>query len=142
MGFYTRTNLIEGASEMGTDQNYNMGANFQSFGAFARNLGGNIIGYVNTDTRGFYNNSRILSTEYKYFKNNTTLATIIQTSTAPIVSYNIALGGEMLVGNLSVRVPSSKQFSFAFIGDGLNVSENSLYYTRVQAFQTTLNRQV
>ena len=142
MGFYTRTNLIESAAEIGTDQNYNMGANFSGFGAFARNLNIAAGGFTNSDTRGFYNNSRIISTNYQYYKNATLLGTITATSTTPSATHNIALAGEMQTGNTAVRVPSSKEFSFAFIGDGLNDSENTLYYTAVQKFQTTLNRQV
>ena len=37
---------------------------------------------------------------------------------------------------------ASKQYAFASIGDGLTDTEASNLYTRVQAFQTTLNRQV
>ena len=142
MGFYTRTNLIESSAEMGTDASYNMGANFTGFGAFARNLNSAAGGFTNADTRGFYINSRIISTQYKYYKNTTTLGTITATSSTPTVTHNIAIGGEMLSSNTSVRVPSSKEFSFAFIGDGLTDTEASNYYTAVQAFQTTLSRQV
>ena len=37
---------------------------------------------------------------------------------------------------------NDRQVAFATIGDGLTPTEASNLYTRVQAFQTTLNRQV
>ena len=37
---------------------------------------------------------------------------------------------------------STKQIAFATIGDGLDSTDATNLYTRVQAFQTTLNRQV
>jgi hypothetical protein len=37
---------------------------------------------------------------------------------------------------------SSNQEAFAFLGDGLNDTQMSNYYTAIQAFQTTLSRQV
>jgi hypothetical protein len=141
-GLYTRTNLIESSADMGISGNYQLGVNFSGFGAFARNLALVTTGSVNSDTRGFYNCSRIVTTEFKYFKNATTLSTVIANSATPIATMNIALGGEMLTGNLAVAAPSSKEFAFAFIGDGLDSSENTLYYNAVQTFQTTLSRQV
>ena len=38
--------------------------------------------------------------------------------------------------------PSSKNFAFSSIGSGLTDTEAANLYTAVQAFQTTLNRQV
>jgi hypothetical protein len=37
---------------------------------------------------------------------------------------------------------SNRQYSFASIGDGLTDTEAANFYTAVQAFQTTLGRQV
>ena len=42
----------------------------------------------------------------------------------------------------SLLSPSTKEISFASIGDGLTDTEASNFYTAVQAFQTTLSRQV
>jgi hypothetical protein len=141
-GLYTRTNLIESSVDMGISGDYNLGVNYSGYGAFARNLASATTGSVNSDTRGFYNCSRIVTTEFKYFKNATTLSTVIANSATPIGTMNIALGGEMLTGNLAIASPSSKEFAFAFIGDGLDTSKNTLYYNAVQTFQTTLSRQV
>jgi hypothetical protein len=44
--------------------------------------------------------------------------------------------------NSSLLSPSTKEISFASIGDGLTDTEASNFYTAVQAFQTTLSRQV
>ena len=42
----------------------------------------------------------------------------------------------------SIVEPSSNRIAFAYLGDGLTDTEASNFYTAVQAFQTTLSRQV
>ena len=54
---------------------------------------------------------------------------------------NIYIGGANL-NNTTLLYPTSLQCAFASIGDGLTDTEASNFYTAVQAFQTTLGRQV
>jgi hypothetical protein len=146
-GFYTRTNLISTQGDMGalddlTTYQINMGANYSGAGAFARNFSSIYGGVTNTNTQGFYTNSRILSTEFKMYKNNTLLQTITSSTGTALSGIRMALGGHMLAGNTSVAVPSSKEYSFAFLSNGLDATQNSNFYTAVQTFQTSLSRQV
>lgn len=89
------------------------------------------------DSRGFFLLRRNNSTQIIMSKNavNSTLSQNSSTRTTTA----IALG--------ALRQPSTKFFSnrelaFNSIGDGLSDTEASDFYTAVQAFQTTLSRQV
>jgi hypothetical protein len=50
--------------------------------------------------------------------------------------------GAANINNTSISSYSDSQCAFATIGDGLSSSEMSNFYTRVQAFQTTLSRNI
>jgi hypothetical protein len=88
---------------------------------------------------GFFLNSRLMSTQFKQYKNNSTLGTYTITSASPTV-HPIFVGA----GNNGVALanPVNGQIAFASIGDGLTDTQESDYYSAVQAFQTTLSRQV
>jgi hypothetical protein len=91
-----------------------------------------------TDSRGFRLGVRNTSTTKNVFINNTKTA-FTSTSTAK-VDLNIYLGA--LNTAYGVRFFSDRQNAFASIGDGLTDTQASNFYTAVQAFQTTLSRQV
>jgi hypothetical protein len=95
--------------------------------------------YSNTDSIGYYINTRTANNVFKMFKSNTLKATNTNTNTATILNRNIFLGAnnEPVVTQFSPR-----QNAFASIGDGLTDTQASDFYTAVQAFQTTLSRQV
>ena len=82
-----------------------------------------------------------------YFKNGTQKGTsnIQINSTTPIPP--IAIGAlnpnsDLSAGTFGIEGYSNQEIAFAFIGNSLNVTQNTNLYTRVQAFQTTLGRQV
>ncbi len=64
IGFYSRTNIIAQQTDLGIAASIlppiNMGANFTGAGAFSRNFNSSFGGFVNSDTRGFYTNCRIV----------------------------------------------------------------------------------
>jgi hypothetical protein len=76
------------------------------------------------------------------YKNASLLGTITATSGTPPTAPNIAISGEMNIGNTSVASPSSKQFAFAFMSDGFNSTEAANLYIAVQTYQEALSRQV
>jgi len=80
--------------------------------------------------------SRTGSANYGWFR-NTTKTTVTQASSAPNTTTTIKLGGYGL--NYS---GGGRECAFATIGDGLSDAEVSNLYTAVQAYQTTLGRQV
>jgi hypothetical protein len=96
------------------------------------------------NVEGFYTGSRTASNSAKLFRNGTSIGTTTAAAgTAP--SIFLVLGGANLsLSNpiTSVGVFSAKTFSFAGTCDGLTDTEASNFYTAVQAFQTTLSRQV
>jgi hypothetical protein len=92
------------------------------------------------NVKGFLAVSRINSTIYKYYKDNTLSATYSVNSTSLPNTYPIWIGALNLSG--SILFPDTSQCAFASIGDGLTDTEASNFYTAVQAFQTTLARQI
>jgi hypothetical protein len=81
-----------------------------------------------------------LSASAKSFKNGSLIATDTSTQTGVLNTFPIYLGCQNNNGTASQY--STRQTAFASIGDGLTDTEAANLYTRVQAFQTALNRQV
>jgi hypothetical protein len=95
----------------------------------------------NLDSKGYYLLTRTASNSFKHFKNSiqqgTTRTTNSQT-TAP--NRNLYIGASNRAGTGGDY--SDRECAFASIGDGLTDTEASDFYTAVQAFQTTLSRNV
>ena len=128
--------------------------NYASLGANpCTTLGGSFIGsYINNQwaandgfgggtsriTKGFEIVYRNSSTTSKRLR-NTFIDSITRDSTS-LCNQNAFVG--CYNNNGSASDFSSYTFSFASMGDGLTDTEASDFYTAVQAFQTTLSRQV
>jgi hypothetical protein len=110
--------------------------NNQQFSRSNSNSGG---GQGNLNSVGFWLSSRVSSTTFKIFKSNTTFAT--ETITTSGRSANPIFVGAVQLANFGIEY-SNRNIAFASIGDGLTDTEASNFYTAVQAFQTTLSRQV
>jgi hypothetical protein len=93
-----------------------------------------------TTTLGLIIGNRNNSTQTKFYQNSSLIGTYSKTSTTPQSTYNIYLGASNENGTSVLH--STKQTAFASIGDGLTDTQASDFYTAVQAFQTTLSRQV
>ena len=91
-----------------------------------------------TDSRGFWIATRSSSTLANFYKNGTNIA--IKGNSISQGSYSIVIGARSLNG--FIEAFSSKRFQFEFIGDGLTDTQAANFYTIVQAFQTTLSRNV
>ena len=92
------------------------------------------------DSRAFYLANRTASNIVNGWRNSTKVATGTTVSYPPLVNGNYAIGS--LNDNGLINYPSAKQCAFASIGDGLTDTDAANLYTAVQAFQTTLGRQV
>lgn len=88
---------------------------------------------------GFFLNSRVMSTQIKQYKNNSILGTYTIPSATP-TSLPIYIGAAN--SNVGPANIANGQIAFASIGDGLTDTQESDYYSAVQAFQTTLSRNV
>ena len=92
------------------------------------------IGYGGS-TQGFFVGSRINTTSNKLFRNTTILGTNTSSnSSLPTTTLNI--------GSNTASEFQNRECAFASCGDGLTDTQESNFYTAVQAFQTTLSRQV
>ena len=88
---------------------------------------------------GLINGNRNSSTAFKIFANSTLKQTVTRTSfTQPSNTFYIGACHEAA----SATAYNSGECAFASIGDGLTDTEAANFYTAVQAFQTTLSRQV
>lgn len=105
-----------------------------------RNLG-NIISYTQTNRLGFGISSKTSSTLTTLYKNGTSVSTGNSGGTLPIVK--VYLGTTSLGDNAPYSAGyTNNKIAFSSIGLGLTGTQASDFYTIVQAFNTTLSRQV
>lgn len=144
--YYSRTSLGNLAQyEMGTSQIIgSLAVRFNAIitkfvnGLFYAAYGEYNATFSNGNSQGFYITNRNSATLTTGFKNGTKV--ISQTQTADLSALPMFIGAEN--GNGTAVNFSSKECAFASIGDGLTDTEAANFYTAVQAYQTTLGRQV
>jgi hypothetical protein len=91
---------------------------------------------------GLYCGTSTSATSAKLYKNGSSIATSTTTQARALFNNNIYIGAtNVSTTNLPLYF-SNRQYAFASIGDGLTDTQASDFYTAVQAFQTTLGRQV
>lgn len=93
-----------------------------------------------TDSRGMWGASRVSSSLWYSFTKNTIVTRNINNTYSNLPAYSMFLGA-LNYANTTVEY-SQRQIAFATIGDGLNNTEFANLYTAVQAYQTTLSRNV
>jgi hypothetical protein len=86
--------------------------------------------------RGMFTMSKIIINQFKYYQNSLTPVTMTGANASDIT------GAYGLLARNNGTEPSVANLSFASIGEGLSGTEAANLYTSVQAFQTTLGRQV
>lgn len=146
ISYYSRTNVIAGTS-------IDMGALSAIPGYYhhmhIRYSGELIYGLLNTNqaaalsnniSQGLFLASRITSTTTSLYKSSTKIGTVNLNSDINYPNFNVYIAAGN-VTNIAQQF-SNKQTAFASIGDGLTDTEALNFYTAVQAFQTTLSRQV
>jgi hypothetical protein len=95
------------------------------------------------DARGFYLGSRTANNSLVYYKNALSILNITGNQTQSILSNNnYFLSAINENGNPITTTRDLREIAFSSIGDGLTSAEVLVYYNLVQAFQTTLGRQV
>ena len=112
---------------------------FSSKNTFFTRLNGNIISFTNIDARGLFIASKTSATLTKLYKNSTNVAS--GNSGGILSSFNI------FIGTIGRNIPYSngwtnQNYAFATIGDGITDTDATNFYNIVQAYQTTLGRQV
>jgi hypothetical protein len=90
------------------------------------------------DSRGFWLGGTNGSRAQILYRNGTSIKT--GTGSGSFANNNLYLGAANANG--TPLFFSDKQYALCSIGDGLDATQQSNFYTAVQAFQTTLSRQV
>jgi hypothetical protein len=142
LSYYSRTDISQLASEMGASdtatKRLQITIQYSSINYNAVNNGVSSFSYGG-NKNGFFIASRTSLTQFKSYRNSTTLDTRTISSDA-LTSRAISLFA--VNENGSIVQYNSKQCAFASIGDGLTDTEAANFYTAVQAYQTTLSRNV
>ena len=103
------------------------------------NASGGYQTVANTNSQGHYISNRTGSTVLNQWKNGSKTGTSTAASVTP--SSALIYVGALNAGGVASFF-TSRQYAFASIGDGLTDTQASNFYTAVQAFQTTLSRNV
>jgi hypothetical protein len=140
---YSRSNLTGGDKSLigviGTITE--IAINFASSAVYAMFGGNPYPAYTTSDKRGFYIVSRDTATTIKNY-----LSGVVKVNGA-IVAFPDLPTGKILLGVQGTASGNRGNYSaneqaFASIGDTIDSTQASNFYTAVQAFQTTLSRQV
>ena len=144
ISYYSRTNLSVGINnEIGCFGTNNLvittrrSDQSNNTFLFANTVSGG-ISFVDSDSLGLYVANRI-SNQANGFKNGVSKGSNTVADNARN-NLSIVIGANNTTINITQY--STKQCAFASIGDGLTDTDASNFYTAVQAYQTTLNRQV
>jgi hypothetical protein len=139
-GMYSRTNNTTGSQVYGSfDNTPRFLQNNLSSANFVSGLLSNIISYTANPSTSLLMLTRTSSTLSKAFRAGVLLGQeTVTMGTLP--TFTFYLGARNNAGTPVYY--SNHQCAFAFIGDGLTDTDASNLYTAVQAYQTTLSRQV
>ena len=145
---YSRTNSTTGGTWHGVSNNFlpifaiqlRDASNLMYFDGY--DFGTHRISASDTSSLGHYIGSINSSTNQEFYKNGVSkvVQSAAQTQTS-LPSYSIYFSTRNDSGTPNSYY-SERELAFASIGDGLTDTEAANFYTRVQAFNTTLNRQV
>lgn len=149
LSYYSRTNNAIGVDfDLGTGDNQG----YYSTSLFLRRSNntcgfdsgtassGKRISASSMDSSGFFVGKITASNDRKFLRNNSLLVSSSTPANNELHNYSILLAGYNNIG--TPQFFGSKECAFLTIGDGLTDTEASNLYTAVQAFQTTLIRQV
>jgi len=148
LGFYNRTdsNLIGidiGCFTSGLGDNYFLQCYFSTLNRAraAVQRYGNVASFTFISKLGFFVGNTIANNNTKIYQNGILRNTNTSSDNAGRPAINIFIGAINNEVNNAIQY-SNRECAFASIGDGLTDTEAANFYTAVQAFQTTLNRQV
>lgn len=145
ISFYSRTSQINSLTcEIGCSDNANelpslvmyVKYNDGNYKGLSPDYNLTMVNVANTDSKGFYIDSRTANNSHKAYKNNTTFGTNTATRVQTLLPQRSMY---LLAYNYFAGTPagySGKQCAFASIGDGLTDAEASNFYTRVNTLMT------
>ena len=112
-------------------------ANSNAYYALNSDFQGGTATFIPSNFSGLLGLNRTGTSNFKAFRNGASYKTLASVTGAGTEAGNITLFQRNGVGQ-----HTANQCAFASIGDGLTDTEAANLYTAVQAFQTTLNRQI
>jgi hypothetical protein len=133
-GYYSRTTNTSGR-DMGNESPSPYDLIISLGGTLYQRFNSSSIIVSNANSNGFYVGTQDATNLHRAFRNSVQLGTT-QPNNA---GYNNA---DVWIGAVNPSYYSERQCAFASIGDGLTDTQASNFYTAVQAFQTTLSRNV
>jgi len=143
--YYNRTNISEFRYDMGSEQSSPTRAVIGALSWFDSGLNrfffsinSNEKDIANSDPRKFFIANKTTAGSLSGFINTTKTTYAVTDSALPTIP--MFINARNL--NSTNDTASSKECAFASIGDGLTDAEAAAFYTAVQAYQTTLGRQV
>jgi len=146
VSYYSRTNsnlteveIGSSTSNSATDNKIVLEIRTSGISYYNVNATSTYITHADSDSRAFYIANRTALNVINGWRNGASLATGTVFSTG-LSTTKIYLGA--FNQNLSIDYYSTKECAFASIGDGLTNTEAADFYSAVQAFNTTLSRQV
>jgi hypothetical protein len=143
LSYYSRTNVNLTQVEIGCFDNTGaytiIEARTANISYFLTNTS-NIAGVADTNSAAFYIGNRTASFVTNGFRNNVKIFNALTAATFR-PSNNIYIGAANNASSIA-QYFTTKECAFASIGDGLTDADASNFYTAVQAFNTTLGRQV
>ena len=101
---------------------------------------GSFTSTITADASGMWGVSRSGASSWQSFQRNTSVSQTGTTTQTTVPNNNVYIGA--VNGNGTTTEFSSRQIAFAHLGDSLSNTQFNNFYTAVQAFQTTLSRQV
>jgi hypothetical protein len=146
LSFYSRTSAADDFYDIGAGDNSNADKNLTLWARRAANTSAydtgdasnNRVSFSNSNGQGYYL-GKANSTTGKIYKNGVQQATKSLTNYT-LTAFNLYIGAYNEGG--TAQYYTAREFAFASIGEGLTDSQSTDFYTAVQAFQTTLGRQV
>jgi hypothetical protein len=152
ISIYSRSNISTNSVDIGVgvdagtdDRRLSLSIRFSNlFTSDQYNYTTGRVSLTNTSSLGLYTGNRSGSNSHKGYRNNTQIGTT-NTGSSGVISVltgSIALLGLWRQDINNAHYFSSKNLSFAHIGDGLTDTEVVNLYSAVQKYQTILGRQV
>ena len=147
MWYYSRTNNTTNGFEMGVYNNpfsdtgliaYYNGSSYGYIRALSNGYTG--VVWVATSSQGFFGANRTSSTLANSWYNGVKKGTNTNTSSQDAFTKPLFIGAYN--SNAGAAYYTNKESAFASIGDGLSDTDAANFYTAVQAYQTTLSRNV
>lgn len=143
--YYSRTNVANNAQfDCGLTDNATKGwlimrARTAAGNATLENGSASFNGAV-ANSQGLYIGTSTASNAHKIYKNGSVVASSTTAQTQTLFNNPQYFGAAIITTGGAFY--STRQLAFASVGSGLNDTEAANLYTAVQAYQTTLNRQI